>query len=142
MCHCTVGVEDPRNPEPCDPATKTLTCAPGGICAVGLSGDRVVQRCMYKQFTIQTCPTSNELLCCKVDLCNSIDNFTEFRASQTNNIGSSTNTAASSSSSMTSVVITPSTVGKFFSFVSRIVTEVQWLLFISRLYHYTIDHHC
>ena len=114
-----VGFDDPDDIEDCDRVKKTRTCAPGGVCVVGLAGGQVVQRCMYDQFTIRTCRNSNKSLCCEVDLCNSIDNFNEFRGSQTNNIGSSTNTAASSSSSMTDVVITSSTVGKFFSFVSR-----------------------
>ena len=118
MCHCTVGLYDPDDTEPCDNVTNTRTCATGGVCAVGLAGEQVVQRCIYDQLSIQTCSNSDIHLCCNVDLCNGVDNFTEFRASQTNNNGSSTNTAASSSSSiatssssMINLVATPSAVG-------------------------------
>ena len=123
MCFCTLGVNDPNDIEECDSAKKTRMCAPGGVCSVALTDGLVVQRCIYKWFFIQDCPDTH--LCCEVDLCNGIDNFTEFQDSQTNNGGSSTNIAASSSSSMTNVVITPSTVGKFFLLECFIVTEVQ-----------------
>ena len=78
---------------------------------MGLAGGQVLQRCIYDQWSIHTCSNSDIYLCCNVDLCNGVDNFTEFRASQTNNIGSSTNTAASSSSSMINLVATSSAVG-------------------------------
>ena len=104
-----VGLDDRDDIELCDSVTKTRTCGPGGACNVGLAGELVVQRCIYHQFSIQNCPNLNTQLCCEVDLCNGIDNFTEFQASQTNNGGSSTDIAASS-------VITPPTVGKFFFF--------------------------
>ena len=126
MCFCTVSLNDPNDIEECDSVTKTHTCGPGGVCNVELFGGFVLQRCIYNRFLIQNCPDTQ--LCCEVDLCNGIDNFTEFQASQTNNGGSSTNIAASSSSSMTNVVITPSTVGKFFFLFLLecfIVTEVQ-----------------
>ena len=97
-----VGFDDHRDIEPCDHVTNTRTCATGGVCAVGLAGEQVVQRCIYNQSSIQTCSNSDMHLCCDVDLCNGVDNFTEFRASQTNNNGSSTNIATSSSSSITS----------------------------------------
>ena len=107
-----VGLNEPNDIEECDSVAKTRTCGDGGVCNVGLSGGLIVQQCLYRQIFI--CRNLNTQLCCEVDLCNSIVNFTEFQASQTNNGGSSTNIAASSSSSMTNVVITPSTVGKFF----------------------------
>ena len=96
-----VGFDDTRDTEPCDNVTNTRTCATGGVCAVGLAGEQVVQRCIY-DLSIQTCSNSDMHLCCNVDLCNGVDNFTEFRASQTNNNGSSTNIATASSSSITS----------------------------------------
>ena len=111
MCYCTVGFDDHHDTEPCDHVTNTRTCATGGVCAVGLAGGQVLQRCIYNQFLIETCSNWGIHLCCNVDLCNGVDNFTEFRASQTNNIGSSTNIAASSSSSMINLVTTPSAVG-------------------------------
>ena len=116
-----VGVKNRNDIELCDDDTLTLTCAPRGACVVGLAGQKIVQGCNYDQMFIEnSCPNINTHLCCKEDLCNSLDNFTEFRAGQENTGGSSTNIDASSATSligMTSIV-TPSSVGEsIFSFL-------------------------